>query len=314
MIGIKGSSDKLYLEETDILLQLQRAAGGKLVGRQVNKISLTRLEKALLKDDWIRDAELYFDRDNVLHVSVDEREPVARIFTTSGASFYMDSSGHKMPLQEKLTARVPVITGYTNARRLSHKDSAVLDDVKELVKFINTNKFWNAQTGQIDITADGKFELIPVVGDHVIRLGNAENLQDKFDRLLLFYKKVLSITGFNKYAAVDVQFANQVVGVYKGATSAVDSLQLEKNIKELLENSTIQNVSEDMLPATTVMKATDSLQQNETSQASPQRSDSKPETNPDPIPEEKTTTSKSQEKPVSIEQHRKPKAVMKKKG
>jgi hypothetical protein len=94
----------------------------------------------------------------------------------------------------------------------------------------------------------------------------------------------------------------------------VDSLQIEKNIKELLENSTIHNISEDMLPATKVANASDSLRQNETAQTSPQKSDSKPETNPNPIPEEKTTTSKSQEKPVSNVQHRKPKAVMKKKG
>lgn len=248
LIGLSGGGEKIYIEKADVLKQLEKAAKGSLVNRAVNSIDLASLEKALEKSEWIRDVQLYFDREDVLHVSVAEREPIARIFTTAGTSFYIDSSGHQMPLLEKFSARLPVITGYTNPKRLSAKDSVLLNEIKHIAQFIYNDEFWNAQIGQVDITADKKLELIPVVGDHIIRVGDAENIESKLHNVLLFYKKVLSKTGFNKYSVVDVQFDGQVIGVYKGGSSAVDSIQLQKNIKELLEKSTIQNVSDEMLP------------------------------------------------------------------
>ena len=248
VIGIKGSGEKFYIEKSDIKKAIEATALGTLVNREVSTIDLSGLEQELEKNQWIMDAELYFDRENILHVFIEEREPVARVFTTLGNSFYIDSTGHRMPLLDKVSARVPVFTGFTPARKLKKSDSLLLQDVKALAALIYHDPFWNAQTGQVDILPDGKFELIPVIGDHVIRLGRGENLQDKLQRVLLFYRQVMQKTGFHKYAAVDVQFARQVIGVHKGAVSAVDSIQLQKNIESLLERSTIQQVSNDMLP------------------------------------------------------------------
>lgn len=311
VVGIKGSGEKFFIEEADIKKQLEKVSGGSLTGRPLAGISLVSMEKQLERNEWIRDAELYFDREDVLHVSVTERQPVARIFTTGGASFYMDSSGHQMPLLDRTSIRVPVITGYTNAKKLSSRDSALLHDVKGIVKFVAADPFWNAQIGQIDITKDGKFELIPVIGDHIIRVGNAENLEAKMNRLILFYKQVMAKTGFSKYSVVDVQYEGQVIGVNKGAASAIDSVQLKKNIKELLEKSTIQNVSDEMLPAA---KTTIQTGIPEISMAA-QNDSVAVKTNPisaasNPNPEKANTVSQSVAKPKK-EESKKPKAVMK---
>lgn len=253
-VGLKGTGDDFYIDEKDILQGLERQFG-KLVSRPIDAIRLSALEKNLEANQWIRNAELYFDRENVLHISVEEREPIARVFNTAGQSYYMDSSGHKMSLLPNESIRVPVLTNMP-ARLRNAADSAFLNEVKAVAWYVYSHDFWQAQTGQIDITADKKFEIIPVVGNHVIRLGDGTNLEDKFNRLLLFYKKVMSKVGFHKYAVVNAEFAGQIVGVHKGAVSAVDSIQLQKNIEELLKRSTIQNVSEDMLP---IAKPKDSI-------------------------------------------------------
>ena len=70
-----------------------------------------------------------------------------------------------------------------------------------------------AQVAQIDITPERNFEMIPVVGNHTVILGDGENMEQKFHRLFVFYKNVLSQTGFDKYKAINVQYAGQVVGV-----------------------------------------------------------------------------------------------------
>ena len=58
--------------------------------------------------------------------------------------------------------------------------------------------------------------------------------------------------GFNKYAALDVEFKNQVVAIKKEPTSPVDSIQLQKNIEQLMSKANMQNIEEDMLPDQTL--------------------------------------------------------------
>src|SRR5207237_171324 len=156
--------------------------------------------------------------------TVSERTPIARVFTTSGTTFYMDSTGKRMPLLPDVTVRVPVVTDFTSAKQYSKQDSAVVKDIATIAQYINSHSFWSAQIAQIDVTPAGTFELLPVVGNHIIRIGHAENLDEKLSNLLLFYKQVLSKTGVDKYAVIDVQYKDQIVGSHERTISAIDSV------------------------------------------------------------------------------------------
>jgi cell division protein FtsQ len=248
LIGIKGNEGKFYVEKEDVLKLMEKTMGSSLLQRSVTKINLAKLENGLKTNPWIKNAELYFDSKDALHVFVEEREPIARVFTTQGSSFYMDSSGARMPLLDKMSIRVPVITGFTSARRFDAADSLLLQRTKGVAQFIYSSEFWNAQVGQVDITPERKFELIPVIGDHIIKLGDGENIEEKLNKLYVFYKQVMSKVGFNKYAALDIEFEGQVVAIKKEPTSPVDSIQLQKNIEELMNRANMQNIDEDMLP------------------------------------------------------------------
>lgn len=323
LIGIKGNEGKFYVEKEEVLKLIETAMGGSLLRKPASHINLTKLENGLKKNPWIKNAELYFDNKDQLHVFVEEREPIARVFTTEGNSFYMDSSGATMPLLDKLSIRVPVITGFTGARKFNAADSALLQQMKQVAQFIYSNEFWNAQIGQIDITREKKFELIPVIGDHIIKLGSSENAEEKLNSLYIFYKQVLSKVGFNKYAALDVQFKGQVVAIKKEATSPVDSMQLKKNIEELMNRANMQNIDDDMLPDQTLNTIkTDSAIR--TTAAHTNSVSTKTISNPIEInPSNQTTAKKTEtksipEKTVSIEKQKhivkvktaKPKAVM----
>jgi cell division protein FtsQ len=248
VISIKGNGDRFYIEKNDIIKQVEFAAHSSLLKRPVQSIDLAKIEKALERNPWINDAELYFDTKDGLHISIEEREPIARVFTNEGNSFYIDSSGHRMPLLDKISIRVPVVTGYTNARRLNTKDSALLKDVKKIAQFVYSNEFWNAQIGQINITEQKKIELIPVIGEHLISIGNGEKIEEKLGRLYVFYREIMSKTGFNKYSVLDLQYDGQVVAVKKGNISAVDSALLKKNIEELIRRNSFQDMNEDIMP------------------------------------------------------------------
>jgi cell division protein FtsQ len=248
LVGIKGSGEHFYINREDIMKLLQKSLNGPMVQKPVDLFNLQNLERLLETNPWIKNAELYFDSRDALHLMVEEREPIARVFTNSGTTFYMDSSGHRMPLLEDESIRLPVITGMTGARKLRHTDSAQIEEAKQVAWFIYNNKFWNAQIGQIIITPDQTFELVPVIGDHIIRIGDAENIDRKLARVYVFYQQVMTKTGFNKYAALDARFDGQIVAVKKGSVSSIDSIQLQRNIDALMNRAALQNIEAEMLP------------------------------------------------------------------
>jgi cell division protein FtsQ len=235
-IVFKGVQQHLFVDESDVIKLLKTGARGNIKGQAMIALDLRSLEQLLEKSVWIKDAELYFDNNEVLHITVTEREPIARIFTTTGRSFYIDNEEKQMPLSDKLSAKVPVFTGFPERKSLLKKDSALLRDVHMMATFISSDPFWLSQVSQIDITPDWQFEIVPVVGNHLVKFGKADNIEKKFNRLFVFYKNVLSQAGFDKYRTIDVQYAGQVIGV-KGFNTKVDSIELRRSVEKLLKQS-----------------------------------------------------------------------------
>lgn len=235
-ITIKGAENNFFIDRNDVEQILKKETKSNIKGLSVASFNLHQLEQVLEKNTWISKAELYFDNNDMLHITVIEKEPVARVFTTGTTSFYIDSAGRKMPLSDKLSARVPVFTGFPDKKVLSGRDSALLNDVRVTANYIINDPFWMAQVSQVDITPEKTMEMIPVVGSHTVKLGDAKNIDKKFHRLLVFYKQVLSKTGFDKYKIIDVQFEGQVVAskydVQKG-----DTALLRRNLEKLLQQS-----------------------------------------------------------------------------
>jgi cell division protein FtsQ len=236
-ITVQGKSEGTFITIADVENQLLKSASGKLKGVSVSSFHLHRMEQELEHNSWIKHADLYFDNQDVLHVSVTEKEPVARIFTTGETSFYIDSASRRIPLSDKSSARVPVFSGFPDKKRYTSADSAMMRDITRLAVFIRNNSFWNSQVAQVNITENRGFELIPVVGNHIVKLGSAENLPQKFNRLMAFYEQVLRTSGFDKYKVIDVQFKGQVVASRYAGNPAIDSVQLRKNVERLLKQS-----------------------------------------------------------------------------
>lgn len=235
-IEIEGVENHVFVDEKEVLLFLQKK--GVIKDAETARINTRILEAELGKNVWIKDVNLFFDNNATLYVKIKEREPVARIFTVNGASFYIDSSMRRLPLSDDESASVPVFTSFSSDNeKLSAPDSSLLHDVKNIALFIQQDSFWMAQVSQVDITPQRTFEMIPVLGNQVIELGNADSLQQKFDRLFSFYKQVWAHAGFEKYEKIDVQYSGQVVATKRGAAKAlVDSVQAMQRLTNTMQH------------------------------------------------------------------------------
>ena len=304
-IAIKGSAEKFFINAEDIRKILRSGAGSELKGKKVSEIDLKKLEQLLRNNVWVRKAEMWFDNKNVLHIEVYEREPIARIFTNAGNSFYIDSTERKIPLSDRMSARVPVFTGFPDKKVYSAKDSLLFTDVKNIATYIKNDPFWMSQVAQVNITADRNFELSPVVGNHLIKLGNGKDIEKKFNRLMVFYKQVLAQKGFDSYSTIDVQYTGQVVGAKRGSDkNKVDTAMLKRRVDEMLKQMQKQY---DSVAALKPITEKPTISGSQVSTSSLRATKSQP-TNPNALKAE-SLPSKSDNKPDES----KPKAVMSKK-
>lgn len=235
-INITGVQNNYFIDKKDVIKILEHVHGKRLERAVAASLDLVAMENALQKDQWIKKVEIFLDNNNVLQVTISEREPVARIFTLSGASFYMDSALKRLPLSDKFSARLPVFTNFpTDVIILTRQDSMLLKGIKLMSEYIVNNPFWMAQIEQIDITPSRSFELIPKLGSQVIRFGNADNYKEKFNKLLAFYKQVQTKTGWNRYSVLDLQFKGQVVAVNSDLKAIkADSLRAVQIMKSII--------------------------------------------------------------------------------
>lgn len=237
-VQIKEVNNLAFISKQDISNTLQQ--NGITKSKLLQQINLRKVEEILEKNPWIKNAELFFDNNQVFYAIITEREPIARVFTLAGNSFYIDKNALRLPVSEAQAARLPVFTSYPSDKNiLSHKDSLVLNDITTIAKYINNDSFWLAQTAQINISSQRTYELIPVLGNQVIELGDANDLKVKFQKLFAFYQQVWAKAGFEKYEKINVQFKNQIVAERRGmAKPHPDTL---KAIKKLRSVETVMN-------------------------------------------------------------------------
>ncbi len=192
--------------------------------KKIGEISLRNIEDLVSKIYYAEDSRVYRTIDGDIKVTVKQREPIARVINSHNESFYIDTEGKLMKTSDRYTARVVVVTGHISARYSPNFDlyaaqkqdeisqsQRVLMGLNELIIYIRNDSFWDAWIDQIYVTRTGDFELVPKNGSHVIEFGKAENIDEKFNKLLLFYQNGLTHLGWNSYNRINLKFKNQIV-------------------------------------------------------------------------------------------------------
>ncbi|HEV3251228.1 MAG TPA: hypothetical protein VGZ71_09775, partial [Puia sp.] len=234
-IEINGGDRVQFLNKKDLVSMLENEGLKDLLNKKTASIDLLKMEGLLKKNNWIRDAQLYFDNNQKLKIRIVERRPVARIFTISGSSYLIDSGGIQMAIPERTVFRLPVFTGYPGEKFGLRRDSALDRQIRDLAIFLNKDPFWSNQIQEVNISITKTFLMTPLIGNQQIVFGDGSDFENKFHRLFIFYKQVISQTGFEKYTGIILAFTNQVIAIRKqGLISRADSIQARKNVMEMI--------------------------------------------------------------------------------
>lgn len=212
VVKLQGDEANFFIEERDIKALIAKDKDLNPVGKPIKNINTANLERIVSRDPWVKNAEIFIDNQRKLNIKVTQREPVARVFTTTGNSFYFDRDGDRIPVSARYAARVPVFTDFpTDAVKLKTADSSLAAGIMTLGTYIMEEPFWSAQIEQVVITPGREFDIIPKLGDHVIAFGDGTDVDKKFSKLLAFYKEGLNKVGWNNYARINVAYENEVV-------------------------------------------------------------------------------------------------------
>jgi cell division protein FtsQ len=212
-IKIENLQENHFIDDQDII-RLMQLDNENIKGAPINRLNLKEIEKRIKTDRYIKDAELYSDIKGNLVVKATLRRPIARIVRSDAPDAYIAEDGTLMPVSEKFTARVVLISGpyvreyMRNENIHQHEDG---EELMKMLKVIQEDLFWHAQIAQLDIDSKGRISILPQIGNQTIEFGQAESLEIKLKKLKIFYKEILPQMGWNKYKRVSLEYEGQIV-------------------------------------------------------------------------------------------------------
>ena len=222
VISIDTTGNHEFVTEKDIINIINNEFDS-IIGNQLSTIDINKIESILNNNPFIKKADVYLTINGKVGINIIQRTPLFRIIGYGSFSFYYDEDGYMMPLSSEYSARVPLVTcdsiwKMKNAEtfvKLSPKDTlekaSELIQAFELTKYIHQDTLLDALIDQIHLTKEGEFLLIPRVGRHSIEFGNIEDYKEKFDKLILFYRRGLNAVGWDTYSRINLKYKNQVV-------------------------------------------------------------------------------------------------------
>ena len=203
-----GHTPRLVEEQTVVDSVL--AARPQLPTMQVKEVNRNEVAEAASKVSYLRDVTVAVSVSGRVVVKAVQRRPVARLFY-SGKEYYFDAEGAVMPVSRVGECDVLVAGGdFTEPLRTDSLNSQVQSLVK-VASYLDKEKKYGVLIDQIFVERDGDVMMVPKIGDHVVELGDAENLDEKFGNLLAFYQKGMPRAGWNTYTKISLKFRRQVV-------------------------------------------------------------------------------------------------------
>lgn len=204
---------------SEMVLEQLRDIGYNFQSNQLCEVDLRSIEEKIVKVPGVAKVESYVFLNGELVIDITQRRPIVRIINASGTSFYIDDSGNSMPLSMYCFAKVPVITGdfeepvNCNVQQFDRhrKKESLLDEIYAVASCIDRNEFWQNQLVQLYINRNHELEMIPRVGDQRILFGEMKNINDKFNKLEIFYKKGIKAERLNLYDTLSIKYKDQIV-------------------------------------------------------------------------------------------------------
>lgn len=177
---------------------------GELTSMPIKDVNLGELQAIVSRLDRIESAEVVRLANNKIRVTVVPMVPVARVWPSNGKSYYINRDGKRIAASRRYKVDVPQLYGEIPA-------GSTPEMLLPLFDYLKSDSDMNKMITMISAADSSNIILIPAIRGHVINLGDASNVSDKFRRLRRFYSEVMPKRGWDYYDTITLKWQNQVV-------------------------------------------------------------------------------------------------------
>ena len=203
-----GSTPVLVDEQTVVDSVL--ATMPQLVMARVKDVDRDAVALAASHVPYLKDISVAVTVSGKVVVHAMQRRPIARLFY-GGRELYFDSEGSMMPVSRVGECDVLVAGGdFVEPLRLDSLNSQT-ERLVRLAAWLDQEKRYRDLIDQIYVESTGNIIMVPKLGNHIIELGDVDDLEDKFANLLTFYRKGMPRAGWDTYSKISLRFKGQVV-------------------------------------------------------------------------------------------------------
>ena len=211
-ITIHNQVDNHFVTHEYIVDALSKSEHTIPEGKVGSDLPLKEMESILLKNPYMSRAEIYRNLNGHLSLEVWLRRPMARIYTDKGYSKYLGNDGVLLATSTNYTSRVTLVTGPGSDSLIaeSYWESPEGVELFELLTYVHKDEFLSSQIAEIRIEKNGELTLIPQVTKQVVEFGSPQGYKEKFEKLMVFYDRIIPAKGWNHYQAVNLKYNDQI--------------------------------------------------------------------------------------------------------
>ena len=191
-----------FVTELGVRAELDRL-GIHPIGMRYNDIDATRIETVLRRSEYLENVECVKAPNGRLIVRASQLVPVMRVFD-GDRSFYVNSGGKRMAATANYHIDVPVVQGHFT-------DDFPPTRLLPLLQYVESDDLLSNLVTMICVQDPDNIFIVPAIYGHVVNLGPPDNVKAKFEKLKLFYRKVMPYKGWNTYDTLSVKWEHQVV-------------------------------------------------------------------------------------------------------
>lgn len=181
-----------------------------------DSVSTLEIERRISSLDNIERANCVTLNNRQVLLDITPIVPVARVIdTASGADFYINAAGKAMKASQRYRVDVPVVTG-------AFSEKVTPSIVVPLLRHLEAHPDHAALASAIKVEPNGDIMLVPRIKGHMVNLGDTTIIDNKFARLLIFYRDVMPVKGWEYYDLVSVKWDGQVVAKRRDKRSLAD--------------------------------------------------------------------------------------------
>ena len=185
------------------IMDILKEEGFDPYGKDLDDFHCCDIENFIDNISLIKKCQVYKSIKGYAVIDIDCRIPIVKVFDKENNTYHIDDEGNIINGIHK-ALYLPIANGFIN-------DSIATDEVMSIARIINKDKFWNSQIEQIYFDENRHITMIPRVGNHIIELGEASDIESKLEKLYTFYQNGMSKIGWNKYSKLNIEFGNKVI-------------------------------------------------------------------------------------------------------